>query len=126
MHRFACVASLLIAFGAPIAAAAADPAPACLQPVARFAFAPNPGGPEAIRLSIAPGSVAIYSDRTLAITSNDRASKPVTVSRSGDQTRIMAEQLWLPWLGNRDGFLYDRPGARCPLDQLPKELQVAL
>jgi hypothetical protein len=127
MRRFACIASLLIAFAAPMETAAAEPGTACLQPVARFASAPNPSGPESVRLAVAPGSVVLYSDHMVSITSNDRVAKPVTIAHVGDRTVITAEQLWVPSLtGSRDGFLYDRPGARCPLDQLPKELQVAL
>jgi hypothetical protein len=66
-------------------------------------------------------------DHNLTIVSNDRGTKAVTISQVGEKTVITAEQLSLRTLvGSHEWFLYDRRGERCPMDQLPKELQVAL
>lgn len=130
MQTLTAIASLALLALASTAAAAADPSAPCIQPMARIAFpaatSGTPRGEDAVRVAVASGYSTLYAGGDLTIFASDRATKAATISHVGEKLRITVEAIALRTLpGSRDGFLYDHPGVMCPMDQLPKELQVS-
>lgn len=126
MRRFAVIASLVLSASATGVASAADPAAPCVQPLVHMRFG-APGRPDALHMTAAKGSTADYSksDGLWTVIPGDGSTNTITIATLGDKLVISADQIVSPKPAMHDVFLYNRSGTTCPLDQLPKSLELA-